>query len=516
MFVIEVNVTYKMGEFYMFKNHPKGLPVLFFTEMWERFGFYTMLAIFVLYLQENFGWDAATVTNIYGIFLAGVYFTPIVGGWLADNVLGYGKTITLGAITMGIGYAMMAIPTDQPWLLFAALVVVAIGNGLFKANISVLVGNLYGHKEASQKDAGFNIFYMGINVGAFYAPFAASGIKDFFMNNFGTTLAQGYNAGFAVAAAGMVISLIIFTVFKNYYKDGDYQSKKTTNTEKDVVLTPKQEKDRIIALLTIFGIVIFFWMAFHQNGAALSLFARDYTHQVVGKFTYLLFDVVGLHGILFIILGLASALKSSGTTKSRGIGGAFALAGLAIVIIKLNILPETGDISPEKFQVFNPMFIVLMTPVIVGLFAYLNKRGKEPSSPAKIGIGMAITALAYVIMVVASVGLAPVYSLDGGTSALTVSPFFLISTYFTLTIAELHLSPMGLSFVSKVAPPKMKGLLMGGWFGATAIGNYLAGFVGRFYQEWELWQFFILLIVCAGLAALMVVATLKKLKKATE
>ena len=499
----------------MFKNHPKGLPVLFFTEMWERFGFYTMLAIFVYYLQENFGWDQATVTNIYGIFLAGVYFTPIIGGWIADNVLGYGKTITLGAITMGIGYGMMAIPTDQPYLLFAALAVVAIGNGLFKANISVLVGNLYGHSQISLKDAGFNIFYMGINIGAFYAPFAAAGIKNFFMENFGTTLAQGYNAGFAVASAGMVFSLIIFLFFKRHYKDADYQSKNETNTEKDVVLTKAQEKERIVALLTIFGIVIFFWMAFHQNGAALSLFARDYTHPIVGKFTYLLFDVIGLHAILFIILGLTAALKKSNAARTKAIGGTFAAIGAAVLAYKINTLPATGQISPEQFQVFNPMFIVLMTPVVVGYFAFLNKRGKEPSSPAKIGIGMLITALAYIIMVVAAIGLAPVYTLNGGTSAITVSPFFLISTYFTLTIAELHLSPMGLSFVSKVAPPRMKGLLMGGWFGATAIGNYLAGFVGRFYQEWEMWQFFVLLIVCASLAAFMVVLTLKKLKKAT-
>jgi POT family proton-dependent oligopeptide transporter len=162
------------------------------------------------------------------------------------------------------------------------------------------------------------------------------------------------------------------------------------------------------------------------------------------------------------------------------------------------------------------MFIVLMTPVVLGIFAILNKRKKEPSAPAKIGIGMLITAIAYLIMLVASIGLAPVYSLNGAPSSITVSPFFLIGTYFTLTIAELHLSPMGLSFVSKVAPPKMKGLLMGGWFGATAIGNYLAGFVGRFYQQWELWQFFLLLIFFASLAALMVLFSLKKLKKAIE
>lgn len=500
----------------MFKNHPKGLSVLFFTEMWERFGFYTMLAIFVFYLQESFGWDQATVTNIYGIFLAGVYFTPIIGGWLADNILGYGKTITLGAITMGIGYAMMAVPTDQPYLLFASLAVVAIGNGLFKANISVLVGNLYSHSESSLKDSGFNIFYMGINIGAFYAPFAAVGIKNFFVDNYGATIAQGYNAGFAVAAAGMVVSIIIFTIFKKYYVDADYQSKNVTNTEKDVVLTKEQERSRIFALLTIFGIVIFFWMAFHQNGAALSLFARDYTDPEVGKFVFLLFDVVGLHALLFIILGTAFALKKSAELKAKLISGGFALVGLITLIYKINTLPETGSISPEQFQVFNPMFIVLMTPVVLGIFAIMNKRGMEPSSPAKIGIGMLITAIAYVVMLVASIGLAPVYSLDGGTSAITVSPFFLIGTYFTLTIAELHLSPMGLSFVSKVAPPKMKGLLMGGWFGATAIGNYLAGFVGRFYQEWEMWQFFLLLIFFASLAALMIVVTLKKLKKATE
>ena len=500
----------------MFKNHPKGLSILFFTEMWERFGFYTMLAIFVFYLQESFGWDQATVTNIYGIFLAGVYFTPIIGGWLADNVLGYGKTITLGAITMGIGYAMMAIPTDQPYLLFAALAVVAIGNGLFKANISVLVGNLYSHTESSLKDSGFNIFYMGINIGAFYAPFAAVGIKNFFVENYGATMAQGYNAGFAIAAAGMVVSIIIFTLFKKYYADADYQSKNVENNEKDVVLTKEQERSRIFALLTIFGIVIFFWMAFHQNGAALSLFARDYTDPVVGKFTFLLFDVIGLHALLFIILGAAAALKKTATSKTKLMGGGFALVGLATLIYKINTLPETGSISPEQFQVFNPMFIVLMTPVVLGIFAIMNKRKKEPSAPAKIGIGMLITAIAYVIMLVASIGLAPVYSLDGGTSAITVSPFFLIGTYFTLTIAELHLSPMGLSFVSKVAPPRMKGLLMGGWFGATAIGNYLAGFVGRFYQEWEMWQFFLLLIFFATLASLMIVATLKRLKKATE
>ncbi len=499
----------------MFKGHPKGLYVLFFTEMFERFGIYTMLAIFVYYMQENFGWDAATATNVYGLFLAGVYFTPILGGWVADNLLGYGKTITIGAVILALGYATMAIPTDSPMQLYLALAIVCIGNGMFKANISVLVGNLYSHTQGSLKDAGYNIFYMGINIGAFYAPMAAAGIKRFMMDNFNVTLAQGYNAGFAVAAAGMIISFLIFTIFKKYYATADYQAKDKDNVDVDLKLSKEQEKERVVALITIFAIVIFFWMAFHQNGSALSLFARDYTDVFVGKFTYLLFDVIGLHAILFVLLGGAAAFVSK-AARTKAIGGLFAIVGLVIIIIKMNTLGNSNAIEPEQFQSFNPMFIVLLTPIIVGWFAFLNKKGKEPSSPAKIGIGMIITGLAYIVMLVASMGLPSMLSLDGGSSSITVSVYWLMGTYFTLTLAELHLSPMGLSFVSKVAPPKMKGLMMGGWFGATAIGNYLSGFVGRFYQNWELWQFFLLLVITSFFAALILRLYLKKLKHATR
>jgi POT family proton-dependent oligopeptide transporter len=410
---------------------------------------------------------------------------------------------------------MMAVPTSSPLQLYVALFVVCVGNGLFKANISVLVGNLYAHTQGSLKDAGYNIFYMGINIGAFYAPMAAAGIKRFVMENFSATLAEGYNAGFAVAAVGMLISLLIFVIFKKYYANADYQAKERDNADVDIVLTKSQEKERIIALMTIFAIVIFFWMAFHQNGSALSLFARDYTDVFVGKFTYLLFDVIGLHAILFVLLGGAAAFVSK-VTKTKAIGGLFAVIGLIVIIIKLNTLGGSNEIAPEQFQSFNPMFIVLLTPIIVGWFAFLNKKGKEPSSPAKIGIGMIITGLAYIIMVVAATGLPSMLTLDGGSSSITVSAYWLMGTYFTLTLAELHLSPMGLSFVSKVSPPKMKGLMMGGWFGATAIGNYLSGFVGRFYQNWELWQFFLLLVITSFFAALILRLFLKKLKHATE
>ncbi len=499
----------------MFKNHPKGLPVLFLTEMWERFGFYTMLSIFVLYLGENFHWDTAQVTNVYGIFLAAVYFTPIVGGWIADNYLGYSKTIISGAVVLALGYFLMAVPTKSPTLLFVALGIVAIGNGLFKANISVLVGNLYSHKNGSLKDAGFNIFYMGINIGAFYAPQAAKGIKDFLMTHYNLTLSEGYNAAFGLAGIGMLFSILIFFGFRKYYKEADYTSKHAPNSDKDIQLTPQQEKERVIALFTVFAIVIFFWMSFMQNGAALTLFAKNYTKSIVDNVTYVLFDIVGLHAILFILLGGGVFLSRKSSKRTKLISAGFFVTGVILLIYKIHSFPAENPIAPEQFQSFNPMFIVLLTPIIVGLFGYLNRRGKEPSSPAKIGIGMVISAVAFVIMVVASYGLSSVHSLHGGVSPVTVSPFWLISTYFTLTISELFLSPMGLSFVSKVAPPKMKGLMMGGWFASTAIGNYLSGFIGRFYQNWELWQFFLFLVVTSLISAGLILIFLKRLKRAT-
>ena len=501
----------------MFKDHPKGLPVLFFTEMWERFGFYTMLAIFVYYLQANFHWDTTTVTSIYGIFLASVYFTPIIGGWIADNFLGYGKTITLGAVIMAAGYAFMAIPSHTPGLLYTGLTLLVVGNGLFKANISVLVGNLYSHKNGSLKDAGFNLFYMGINIGAFYAPQAASGIKNFMMHHFGLSIAQGYNAGFAVSGLGMLVSLVIFTAFKKYYKEADYQSKnEAADSTRDVQLTPKEEKERVTALLTIFAIVIFFWMSFHQNGSALSLFARDYTSHYVGKITNIFFSFFGIHGVLALLIGLGFFFSKNASKKAKSYGGLAAIIGAVILAVKLFTESSVNEISPEQFQYFNPMFIILLTPVVVGLFKWLNSRGKEPSSPGKIGLGMLYTALAFGIMMVASIGLPAAHTLSGGPSPITVSPYWLISSYFVVTIGELHLSPMGLSFVSKVSPPKIKGLMMGLWFGATAVGNYLSGFVGRFYQNWELWQFFGLLVSTSLIAALLLRLTLKRLKHATD
>ncbi|HUI31650.1 MAG TPA: peptide MFS transporter [Candidatus Acidoferrales bacterium] len=499
----------------MFKDHPRGLFVLFFTEMWERFGFYTVLAIFVLYLQENFHWDPATIGNIYGLFIAATFFLPLFGGMVSDRLLGYGRTIVLGAATSCAGYALLAIPTAKPALLFTALSIIAIGNGLFKPNTYVIVGNLYSQKDGSLKDAAFNIFYMGINLGAFLGPIAAASTKNFMLTHFHTSLSHAYNAAFGVCALGLLVSIAIFLSFRKYYKDADYRTKDAGAPKEELILTRSQEKERITSLLIIFVIIIFFWMAYYQNGFTMTLFAKNYTTTTVDRITYLLFDPISLLAIMALILSgfQLSAVSYQSSTKSRTTSTVIMAASAAIILTKLLTFSFSNPISPESFQSFNPLFILFLTPVIIGIFAWLNKKHKEPSSPGKIGLGMVITALAFSIMIAASIGL----PMPGNAASFSrVGPYWLISSYFVITLAELFLSPMGISFVSKVAPPRMKGMMMGGWFAGQAIGSYLAGFVGRFYVQMQLWQFFLILVFAAIISAILILVFLKKLRHATD
>ncbi len=497
----------------MYKNHPKGLVVLFFTEMWERFGFYTVLSIFVLYLTENFHWDEATVGNIYGIFVGTTFFLPLVGGWIADSFLGYGRTILLGLCTMAVGYALLAIPTKHTWLLFAALAVISSGTGLYKANIYVLVGNLYPKPMAGLKDAAFTIFYMGINLGAFLGPIAASTIKNFMIDHYNLSLAAAYNAGFGAASFGMLLAITIFLSFRKYHRMADYRVSDTKAEGRgEVTLSKSEEKDRLISLLVIFASIIFFWMAYYQNGYTLTLFAKVYTASHVGRFTYLLFDPVSLLSLLALLLSFSTALRKTSALRTRVAGGIVTLAAIVVMIFKFNGFSGANPISPESFQVFNPLFIIFLTPIMVGMFGYLNRQHREPSSPGKMAIGMNLEAVSFVVMIVASVGL-PGLAAAGKSGFSPVGPYWLISSYFVITVSELFLSPIGLSFVSKVAPPKLKGAMMGAWFAAQAIGSYLSGFVGRFYARWELWQFFLLLVVTSLVSGFIVRVSLGRLKR---
>lgn len=555
----------------MLKDHPKGLFVAFFANMGERFGYYTMLAIFTLYLQAKFGFDTTKAGDFYGGFLFGIYFLPLLGGILADKVWGYGRTITIGTIVMFIGYAMLAIPDRGLPLLIISLAVISLGTGLFKGNLQALVGNMYDDpKFSTNRDNAFNIFYMGINIGAFFAPSAATAISNLILKKSGffyeaaipnlahrflngeladiselqkfadaqlgspvadlagfcqsyiTSLSQSYNAGFAIAAVSMILSLIIFKAFRKYYKTADFTEKqKAANEEMKhqvINLTPAQTRTRLVALGLVFFVVMFFWMAFHQNGFTMTVFARDYTMDSVSAFTYMFFDLRAFLPILISIIGLIFAFRKAGSRNLK-IGGLIVaiLSGIIAYYVYTTYEPQM-TIYPQKFQHFNPIFIVFLTPLIVGFFSYLRKNNREPSSPRKIGIGMVLTAVGFTLLILASRGLLSPADLDGAkasTDAL-VSPYWLISTYFTLTIAELFLSPIGISFVSKVAPPAYKGLAQGGWLGATAIGNLMAGLIGRFWDRLELWQFFLILVVMCLLSAVFIFSVLKQLERATE
>ncbi|MGC9151450.1 MAG: peptide MFS transporter [Microbacter sp.] len=557
----------------MLKDHPKGLLPLALANTGERFGFYTMLAIFVLYLQAKFGFDKGTTSTIYGLFMGAVYFMPLIGGFVADKWFGYGKTIMVGIVVMFLGYLLLAIPNNDTHFSFvamiAALTLITIGTGLFKGNLQVLVGNLYDDpKYSSKRDVAFSIFYMCINIGAFFAPSMAEWITNFSLHQHGLTyeaqipalahqflsgtispnglhdlkqlaeaqmagasahlsafsqqyiqhLSDAYNYGFGVACLSLVLSIAIFIVFKKTYQYADYSANKPNSTNNHIeVLTPQQTKDRIVALLLVFAVVIFFWMSFQQNGLTMTFFARDYTVSTVSGFTRIGFSLTSLTLIIVLFYSILNAVQTK-KKRTRTISSLLALISLVLILVVYHALPAEMHITPQIFQQFNPFFIIILTPVFVTLFSQLNKREKEPSSPRKISYGMLIAALGFSILVVGSFGLMSPAQLQasGGVSPSPVSPDWLIGTYLTLTFAELFLSPMGISFVSRVAPPKYKGLMMGGWFVATAIGNALTGVIGNLWNALPLWSVWGILVACCLVSALFMFTILRKLEAVTK
>ena len=552
----------------MFEGQPKGLYALALANTGERFGYYTMLAIFTLFLQAKFGYTAAETSTIFGSFLAAVYFMPLVGGILADKC-GYGKMVTTGIVVMFVGYLLLAIPTAAnltgKMMMFGSLFLIACGTGLFKGNLQVMVGNLYDSPEySSKRDTAFSLFYMAINVGALFAPTAATKVTNYILGGAGFTynaqipslahqflngtitpegnatlsslqaaqgftgdmsafcstyiekLSESYNYGFAVACISLILSMAIYVCCRSMFKHADYNSKqaKAVNNYNEPELTPAQTKERIVALLLVFAVVIFFWMAFHQNGLTMTFFARDYTTQSVTGLDRIGFDVWNLVLLIIVVYGAFSLFQSK-TGRGKAIAGVAVLASLGILIWSYSSMDPTVEILPQIFQQFNPFFVVALTPVSLAVFGYLARRKKEPSAPRKIGIGMVIAACGFLILAIGSLGLPTPKEVEaaGINPDVLVSPNWLISTYLVLTFAELLLSPMGISFVSKVAPPKYKGMMMGGWFVATAIGNYLVAIIGYLWGGIQLWMVWSVLIVCCLLSALFIFSIMKKLEK---
>ena len=524
----------------MFKNQPKGLFALALANTGERFGYYTMLAIFTLFMQAKFGWTESEAGHVYAIFLAIVYFSPLLGGFVADKI-GYGKCVVIGITTMFLGYLALAIPTlpdlTGKLVMFGGLGLVSLGTGLFKGNLQVLVGNLYDDpKYQDRRDAAFSLFYMAINIGAMFAPSMAKWITNIYLDRNGfkyaadavatygdqapqylEALYNGYGLCFGVACVSLVLSALIYFACRPWFKHADVTAKqvKAADTKGEVVeLTPKQTRDRIIALLLVFGVVIFFWMAFHQNGSALTFFAKKYTNLTVGgpmRFGFNIFSLAMVAASIYTAFATFQAKEM----KNRIICCLVTLALWVGAILLFWQMPDPIEAQPSDFQQFNPFFVVALTPFSMAFFAALENRGKVVSAPARIAWGMLVAALGFGIITLASFSLTSPMDLGEGTQSV-LSPAWLISTYFTLTIAELLLSPMGISFVSKVAPPKYKGLMMGGWFAATAIGNYLSRIPSALWDKIPLMYNWAILIGLCLASAIIMFALLKQLKKMTE
>ncbi len=557
----------------MFKGHPKGLYALALANTGERFGYYTMLAIFVLFLQAKFGLTAQAAGQFYGIFLAAVYFMPILGGLIADRFWGYGKTVVTGIIVMFTGYFLLLSQKSAEGglaftMMIIALLCIAVGTGLFKGNLQVMVGGLYDDpKYAAKRDGGFSLFYMAINIGSMFAPGAATAVTNWFLGKGGLTydanipslahqfldgtittdgmarletlasaqstftgdmtafctnyidsLSVAYSYGFGVACVSLILSIAIYFGFRRSFKHVDVRKGEKNEQQENVVeLTPKQTKDRVVALCLVFAVVIFFWMAFQQAGLTLTYFARDYTASVATGWTRIGFDVFTL-AILAVGVYALFGFFQSDTKKGKIFSGLLLLACAAGVWYRAANTPDEVSLLPQIFQQFNPFFVVALTPVSMALFGALAKKGKEPSAPRKIALGMLVAALGYCVMAMASMGLPSPKELaaTGGVSPVLVSPNWLISTYLVLTFGELLLSPMGISFVSKVAPPKLKGLMMGLWFGATAIGNYLTSVISSIWNTGlSLVMIWGVLIILCVISAIFMFSMMKRLDNAT-
>jgi POT family proton-dependent oligopeptide transporter len=544
------------------RKYPKGLFFLVFTEFWERFGYYLMIGIFFLYMTTDqqkggMGWENATSSDIYGTFIALAYLTPFMGGLLADIKLGYRFSITLGGILMGIGYCLLAIP--QKWAFFTSLVVMVIGNGFFKPNIATLLGNLYNDpRYRHNKDTGYNIFYMGINVGAFICNFVAAIMRN----------KIGWHGAFITAGIGMFVGVITFWAGIKHYAHVDVRKEPKPEDKPFLMQFGKillvglgfamigwfvpnlvwgteqnpytifgsrstdafflfcvpvayfyysifknanaEEKKPLGTMFTIFLIVILFWAIFKQNGTALTTYAEYYTDREVPA------SIASASGELVSTVKMQNEKTAQLDEQFRKIKDKDGK-----VIQCMDYPPYFKNLDPAKypkdekelhvyntelFQSINPFFVVVLTPLLIAFFAFLRKKGKEPTTATKIAYGLFISALSTLVMVLA------VYSTHNGMNK--ASAWWLIGSYGVITIGELCLSPMGLSMVSKLAPLRLTALMMGGWQLATSIGNKLSGVLAKNWDKFDnkanyFWLNFALLMI----AFLIMLFMLKRLNR---
>ncbi len=412
-------------------GHPKGLYVLFFTEMWERFSYYGMRALLVYYMVKHLSYAHAEASQVYGLYTGLVYFTPFFGGLLADRVLGQRRTVVIGGALMAVGHFVMIFES----LFYPALALLVLGNGAFKPNISTQVGNLYPQGDP-RRDRAFSIFYVGINLGAFLAPLVCGTLGEVY----------GWHYGFGAAGVGMVLGLGIYLWGRRWLAPDNLERRATPVAEEYQAETGN-DRGRVLGLVVICLVVILFWAAFEQQGNTIAMWADEDT--------------------------------------DRGILG--------------------WEVPATWFQCLNPMFIFLFTPLITMLWAWQARRGCEPSSPMKMAVGCLLLGASFLLLAPA----AKAFATDG----VPVSMFWLIGFNAVLTLGELYLSPVGLSLVTKLAPARMVSMLMGVWFMSQFLGNYLAGYLGEFWDIWPGERFFLMIAALAGVAGLLILCMLRHLNR---
>lgn len=540
-------------------KHPKGLPYLFFTEMWERFGYYLILGIFVLYMIDpkdngGLGFLDKTADDIFGTFIALTYLTPFLGGFLADRVLGYVKAIYIGGILMAAGYIGVGLFQQLP-MFYASLGLIILGNGFFKPSISTLLGNLYTEEPyKANKDAGYNIFYMGINIGALICNFVAAYMRNKY----------GWGPAFITAGVGMLVGLAVFTIGMKHIRSANIlKPAQEGDTKLSTVLLKvfvpaiiagligwiipgnifgsdstdafifaclpvvffyvnlylkanSEDKRPIGALLAIFAVSLMFWAVFKQNGTALTRWANYYTDRSAPAVLEKPLEAIYLVESKDYRDKEVQVLDDQFAVTKDANGDAAKEIGKDVYFRNVNDsqraeLQANPDapvylFNTELFQSVNPFWVIVLTPVVVGFFMMLRRRGKEPSTPSKIVLGLFISALSCLVMVGA------VYA--GGNGEIKVSSWWLIMAYGVITVGELCLSPMGLSLVSKLSPPRITALMMGGFFLSTSIGNKLSGVLASMWYNYEdkanfFWVNFGLLL----LATLLGLSILKNLNK---
>ena len=544
----------------MWKNHPKALPYLFLSEMWERFGYYLMIGIFTLYLKDveaGFAMTEKEASDLYGTFIALVFLTPFIGGLVADRYLGYRKSIVIGGLMMGVGYLMMGIHSLP--MLYIAMTLVIVGNGFFKPNISTLLGNFYSKEEyLDKKDEGYNIFYMGINVGAFICNFFGAALQ----------ILLGWQYAFMAAGIGMFIGVVVFLLGTKHYVG--YDHKKGTQ-EGDMpfykivlfILVPSvifgiigwllkgvisdvnldssifgsdstdafvfacipiiffygslyvkakaEDKRPIGALLSIFAVVILFWAVFKLNGSALTTWADRYTNREVTGTTEKVFSTL-VQSKEITYEKASTELYDAKFRLQKENGEVVKVEDYPIYFrnVSKEKLPEEGSKisvwATNLSQSINPGWVIILTPLVVAFFTFLRSRKKEPSTPTKIAFGLLISALSVLVMVAA------VHIGNNGSEK--VSVWWLVANYGVITIGELFLSPMGLSVVSKLSPKNITALMMGGWFLSTSIGNKLSGVLASMWDTYDdkanfFWVNFSLLMF----ATLLMFVLVKELNK---